>query len=190
MSRTFGTGPRLQKGVFWAFGIGPSAENVGKSQGKCKKTMRREKRAVFGRCGSPWMTTSCENKRPCFEKFANISCVFFDFPTLFSSFKPFFPYLPISSIFYFKYSTTHNIARNTYNTQAHSIQYPQHPQHTARHTTPNHTTPHHNIFCTCLVLILVVIPSVSGQAVVVGGGLAGMSLKGGAKKPRTRQVVV
>ena len=59
------------------------------------------------------------------------------------------------------------------------------------------------------MIILVVIASVSGQAVVDGGGLAGMSLKGGAKKPelakllcensvfegrreeaRTRQVVV
>ena len=32
--------------------------------------------------------------------------------------------------------------------------------------------------------------SVSGQAIVVGGGLAGMSLKGGGEEARTRQVVV
>ena len=40
------------------------------------------------------------------------------------------------------------------------------------------------------MIILVVIASVSGQAVVAGGGLAGMSLKGGREEARTRQVVV
>ena len=31
--------------------------------------------------------------------------------------------------------------------------------------------------------------SVSGQAIVVGGGLAGMSLKGGAKKPELAKLL-
>ena len=37
MIRTFGLGPRVKKCLLWAFGIGPSAENVCKSHGKCKK---------------------------------------------------------------------------------------------------------------------------------------------------------
>ena len=36
MIRTFGLGPRAKKVAFWAFGTGPSAEDVGKSQEKCK----------------------------------------------------------------------------------------------------------------------------------------------------------
>ena len=39
------------------------------------------------------------------------------------------------------------------------------------------------------MLILVVVASVSGQAIVVGAGLAGMSLKGGAKKPQLAKLL-
>ena len=46
----------------------------------------------------------------------------------------------------------------------------------------------HNTQCTCLVLILVVL-SVSDQAIVVGGGLAGISMRGGTKKPNLTKLL-
>ena len=59
-----------------------------------------------------------------------------------------------------------------------------HTQQTAHNT---HT--HHTAQDTCLVLILVVMAPVSGQAIVVVGGLAGMSLKGGSKKPELAKLL-
>ena len=115
---------------------------------------------------------SCERRRPCCDKFPNISCVFV-FSHVFFNFEPFI----LSIVIHFPHILTTHVAQhnthtahNTHNTQA----------HTAHNT---HITSHHITFCTCLALILVVMASVSGQAVVVGGGLAGTSQKGGAKKP-------
>ena len=52
---------------FGAFGIGPSAEHVGKSMGFAD---------FFGPFLGPWMTTSCQQRSPCFDKLPNVSCVF------------------------------------------------------------------------------------------------------------------
>ena len=65
----------------------------------------------------------------------------------------------------------HNTAHIQHTT--HTIH--KHTQHTIPTIHTHHITSHHITFCTCLVVILVVMASVSGQAVVVGGGLAGMS---------------
>ena len=54
MIRTFGLGPRAKKCLFWAFGIGPPAKIVGKSQGK-RKNNASGKMAVFGPFFGPWM---------------------------------------------------------------------------------------------------------------------------------------
>ena len=103
------------------------------------------------------MTLSCENRRPCFVKFPNISCVLCMSHALFIIFNRLcYPYLFIFQILLGQNSTTPTI---------------------------HITSSYHITFCTCSVLILVVMASVSSQAVEVGGGLAGMSLKGGAKKP-------
>ena len=56
---------------FWAFGIGPSAEKVDKSQGKCKNNALGNM-TVSG----PWMTISCQQRRPCCDNVLNVSCVF------------------------------------------------------------------------------------------------------------------
>ena len=68
----------------------------------------------------------------------------------------------------------------------HQHTYTHNRQHTTDTIHTTDTTEHTQH--TCLVLILVVMASVSGQAIVVGGGLVGMSLKGGAKKPELAQL--
>ena len=91
--------------------------------------------------------------------------VFLHFPTLFSfSSQLCYSFLFISLVFVVQISTTqHNthIQHTTYTIHNHT-------QHTIPtiHSTSHYITSHHITFCTCLVLILVM-PSVSGQAVVV-----------------------
>ena len=60
---------------FWAFGKGPSAENVGKSQEKCKNNALG-KMTVLGPFWGPWMTTTCQRRSPCFDMFPNVSSDF------------------------------------------------------------------------------------------------------------------
>ena len=48
MIRTFGLGPRAPKGILSRLEWNPSAENLGKSQGKCENNAS-EKMSVFGR---------------------------------------------------------------------------------------------------------------------------------------------
>ena len=80
MIRTFAIGPLAKKCLFWAFGIGLSARNVGKSQGKCKNKALG-KMAVFGPFSGPRMAISCQKSRPCFVNFPNVSRVFVYFLT-------------------------------------------------------------------------------------------------------------
>ena len=76
MIRTFGIGPRAQKVVFFRFGIGPSGENVIKSQGKCFNKVLG-KLTVFGPFWGPWTTIPCQKRRPCFfYNFHNVSVFF------------------------------------------------------------------------------------------------------------------
>ena len=88
---------------------------------------------------------------------------FFLFLTLCSSsFEPsiLFIFVHVPSV------CTTNIAQHSTHT-AHNIHNTQ--LHTAYNThNTRHSTSHHITFCTCLVLILVVMATVSGQAVVVG----------------------
>ena len=72
MIRTFGLGPRAKNGVF---GLGPRAKIVGKSQGKCKNKALG-KMTNFGPFSGPRMAISCQKRRPCFDNFPVISCVF------------------------------------------------------------------------------------------------------------------
>ena len=80
MIRTFGLGPRAKKRRFWAFGLGPRAKIVGKSQGKCKNKALGEM-ANFGPFSGSRMAISCQKRRPCFDNFPVISCVFSHFLT-------------------------------------------------------------------------------------------------------------
>ena len=120
---------------FWAFGMGPSAENVGKSQGNCQNNAPG-KMAVFGPFCGPWMATSCQQQSPCFDKFPkSFLCFFCIFSRSFHHFNRLcYPHLCIFLIFYYKYCTT----QHTYSTQ--------HTQYTSTHSiqNPAHViTPHH-----------------------------------------------
>ena len=78
MIRTFGLGPWVKNGVFFAFGLGPRAKIVGKSQGK-RKNNALGKMANFGLFFGPWMVFSCPKRRLCFDNFPNVSrvlCIF------------------------------------------------------------------------------------------------------------------
>ena len=74
MIRTFGTGLRSKNGVFWAFGSGPRAKIVGKSQGKCNNSALG-KMANFGPFSGPRI--HIVPKTQCFSCF----CVFSHFTT-------------------------------------------------------------------------------------------------------------
>ena len=65
-------GPK--KRFFQALGMRPSAENVGKTQEKCKHNALGKK-TVFGPFFGPWMSISCQRWSPCFDNFPNVSCV-------------------------------------------------------------------------------------------------------------------
>ena len=60
----------------WAFGLGLLAKIVGKSQGKRKNNASGKMMAVFGPFFGPRMAMSCQKRRPCFDNFPVISCVF------------------------------------------------------------------------------------------------------------------
>ena len=70
-----------EKRRFWAFGFGPRAKIVGKSQEKCKNKALG-KMANVGPFSGPRMAISCQKRRPCFDNFPVISCVFFTFSHL------------------------------------------------------------------------------------------------------------
>ena len=78
MIRTYGLGPRVKKRLFGRFGIGPLAENVGKSQGKCKNNALGQM-TVFGPFLVPWMAISCPKRSLCFDIFLMFSVFFFGF---------------------------------------------------------------------------------------------------------------
>ena len=83
MSGTFGIGLRIKNAFFGR--LGPSAENVDKSQRKCKKTVRRQKMTRFRTFAVSKVDHVVPRKGgPCFEKFPNVSCVSLHFPTLLS----------------------------------------------------------------------------------------------------------
>ena len=83
MIRTFGPGRRAKKRRFWAFGIGPPAEIVDKSQGKYENNALGKK-TVLGPFWGPWLTISCQERShfclcpQCFLSF----CVFYHLTTL------------------------------------------------------------------------------------------------------------
>ena len=122
MIRTFGLGPLAKKCLFLAFGIGPPAKIVGKSQGK-RKNNASGNMANFGPFWSPWVAIPCQRWRPCFDIFPNVFCVFWishDLMTMFFSLL-YFPYLFISSYFYYKYSTAQHATYTIHNhTHAHT----------------------------------------------------------------------
>ena len=113
----------------------------------------------FGPFWGPSLTTPCENRRPCFDNFPMFPvshAIFIMFWTFI-----FFMFCSFPGVFiYYKYCTTPHTysTQHTRYTTTHSMQYLQHTAH--------HITSHHITFCICLVLILVVVASVSGQAVV------------------------
>ena len=65
MIRTFGIGLRSKKRRFWAFGLGPPAKIVGKSQGK-RKNNASGKMSNFGPFFGPWMAIPCPKKETMF----------------------------------------------------------------------------------------------------------------------------
>ena len=121
MIRTFGIGPRSKKRRFWAFGLGPRAKIVGKSQGK-RKNNALGKMTNFGPFLGPWMAKSCQKRRPCFDIFPMFSVFLCICSRLldhvFSLF--YFPYLLISSYFYYKYGTIQHATYTLTTTHAHT----------------------------------------------------------------------
>ena len=109
-----------KKRRFWAFGLGPPAKIVGKSQGK-RKNNALGKMPILDLFLGPWMAKSCQKRRPCFDMFPNVSCVFFCIFSLrcdhdLSLF--YFPYLLISS--YFTTKKTQHITQHTHS-QTHTL---------------------------------------------------------------------
>ena len=139
MITTFGLGP-LATRHFYPFGKGNSAENVGKSQGKCEKNASRKK-AVFGPFWGPWWTISRQYGVR-FLIFSHNVSYFFYFPTLWS---PCFV-----ACFFFKKQClspvrvlqqiqhTPQAAHNRRNTQ----QQTAHNTHNAQQTDSTHNTQH------------------------------------------------
>ena len=140
MIRTFGLGSLAQKGVFWASGNGPSAENVGKSQGRVNTCVGQNDRfrCFFAVRGWPYRAKIGDCVLTVFPMFPAF-CVFSHALFILTVFLTFLIHFPIFSSKK-KHNTTH--IQNT--THTHSIQY---PQYTARHITSHHIT-----FCTCLGL--------------------------------------
>ena len=107
---TSGVGPSCKKVPFWAFGIGPSAENVGKSQEK--------------------LTISCQKKRsPCFDKFPNDSdhvCIFLHYFQHVFSLLCYTMFVPFSGV----------VPQIQHNTTQHNNT--QTPHHTTPHTQHTH----------------------------------------------------
>ena len=66
--------------LFLAFGIGPPAKIVGKSQGK-RKNNASGKMAVFGPFFGPWMAISCQKRSPRIDNFPTVSRDFLHFLT-------------------------------------------------------------------------------------------------------------
>ena len=112
-----------QKRRFWAFEIGPPAEIVDKSQGKCKNNALGKK-TVFGPFLGPWMAISCQERSLCFDNFPNVSFFFVHFSLLCDHDLNLFycPYLFTFLIFYCKKSTT----QHTYSTQHPHTTYDTH----------------------------------------------------------------
>ena len=65
----FGVGPSGERVPLWAFGIGLSAENGGKTRESVKKNNASGNIAVFGLFWGPWLTISSKKRSPCFEMF-------------------------------------------------------------------------------------------------------------------------
>ena len=112
-----------EKVPFLAFGIGPPAENVGKSQGK-RKNNASGKMAVFGPFFGPWMAKSCQKRSPRFDIFPTVSRDFFCIFSLLCDhdLRLFYcPYLFTFLIFYYKKSTTQHTTYTILNhTHAHT----------------------------------------------------------------------
>ena len=120
MIRTFGIGPRSKKRRFWAFGLGPRAKIVGKSQGKCKNKALG-KMINFGPFLGPWMAKSCQKKRPCFDIFPNVSrvfCVLSHLTTPHNTHTIPHAFLSVSSGF--QCFSTRTTPHNIHNTQTHT----------------------------------------------------------------------
>ena len=75
MIRTFGLGTSGEKVPFWAVWVGTSGQNRRQIPGK-RKNNASGKMAVFGLFFGPRMAISCQKRRPCFDNFPVISCVF------------------------------------------------------------------------------------------------------------------
>ena len=107
---------------FLAFGLGPRAKIVGKSQGKCKNKALG-KMANFGPFSGPRMAISCQKRRPCFDNFPVISCVFHIFSP--HNTTPHTPYHTHFSLFLVVFSVFPH---------AHSTQHTHSQTHTRTHT--------------------------------------------------------
>ena len=168
MIRTFGLGPRAQKSIFSRLEWDLMSEIVGKTRKMFKKNNASDKMTVFGRFLGRWLTIPRQKRSPCVENFPIVSK---NTSTMFPL-RLFTRFVLFSCVF---------CAFSTFPTPLFSCAALPSPTHTCTHTrdSTQHATryisSHHVTFDTCLVLILVVMASVSGQPIVVGGGLAGMS---------------
>ena len=116
---------------FWAFGMGLSAENVGKSQGKCK-TQRVGKNDRF-------RTFFCVHGRP-FRAKNGVRVFVFSY-TIFIVFFSLLqcPCLSFFSDVYHKYNTQHT-THNTHETHRHRHTDTQTHRHNTQHTHETHET--------------------------------------------------
>ena len=114
-----------EKVLFLAFGLGPRAKIVGKSQGKCKNKALG-KMANFGPFSGPRMAISCQKRRPCFDNFPVISCVFSYFLTSqhHTTHTPYHThfslFLVVFSVFPHAHSTQHTHSQTHMHTHIHT----------------------------------------------------------------------
>ena len=81
MIRTFGLGPRAKKCLFWRLGWDLGPKSLANPRGSVK-TRRWGKWPILAPFSGPRMAISCQKRRPCFDNFPVISCVFFTFSHL------------------------------------------------------------------------------------------------------------
>ena len=134
MIMTFRLGPR-EKCLFLAFGIGPSAENVGKSQGKCKKRCVRKNdrfRTFFGVHGWPYRAKMESVFRQCSLCLLCFLYLLTTFLTMFSA------CFIVRSCPFFRFFTTniapHNRQHTIPTTQRSTPQQQHHHSKTSQHT--------------------------------------------------------
>ena len=101
-------------------------------------------KAVFGLLLGPWMTTSCQQRSPCFDKLPNVSCVFAFSHAIFILFLA--NYIIHFVHFHCVFSTDkHNTTQHTHT--AHNIHNAQphtaYNTHNTQHITLYHITPYH-----------------------------------------------